>query len=65
MISALAILACLIIVLLVAWFLVQKIDLPEPGGKIVQIAVVVVIAIVCIALILHVAGVAPFPMLLR
>jgi len=49
-------LAILVIVILVVWFLLQKIALPEPAGTIVQIAIVVIVAVVVIGLLLQLAG---------
>ena len=49
-------LAILIIVILVVWYLLQKINLPEPAGTIIQIAIVVIVAVVVIGLLLQFTG---------
>lgn len=46
-------LAIIVIVILVVWFLLSKISLPEPAGTIIQIAIVVFVAIVVIGFLLQ------------
>lgn len=41
-------LAILVILVLVAWFLLSKLALPEPAGTIVQIVVVILVAAIAI-----------------
>ena len=49
-------LAILIIIVLVVWFLLSKINLPEPAGTIIQIAIVVVVAVVVIGFLMQFQG---------
>ena len=45
MVELLVYLAILVIVILVVWFLLSKIALPEPAGTIIQVAIVVIVAV--------------------
>lgn len=49
-------LAVIVIIVLVVWFLLQKIALPEPAGTIIQIAIVVIVAVVVIGFLLQMVG---------
>lgn len=49
-------LAILVIVILVVWYLLTKITLPEPAGTIIQIAIVVIVAVVVIGFLLQMQG---------
>lgn len=42
--------AILVIVIVVLWWLLQQLPLPEPAQKIIQIAIVVVVAVVVIGM---------------
>lgn len=64
MLDILVYLAVFIILVILIWWLLQQISLPEPLGKIVTIVFVVVCAVVLIGLLLQVTGVGP-PMRLR
>lgn len=48
-------LAILVILILVAWFLLAKLSLPEPAGTIIQIVVVIVVALVAINFLLEIS----------
>lgn len=48
--------AILVIVLVVLWYLLQQLPLPEPAGKIVMICIVVVVAVTAIGFLLQFAG---------
>lgn len=52
-------LAVLIILVIVAWYLLSQITLPEPAGQIIRIVIVVVIAVVAIGVLLSLTGVVP------
>lgn len=56
MIDILVWLAIIVIVCLVLWFLLSKLALPEPAGTIVQIAIVILVAVVVIGFLLNVGG---------
>jgi hypothetical protein len=64
MIDLLVYLAIIVIVVVLIWWLLGQLALPEPIGKIVQIALVVVVAVVIVGLLLHLTGVGP-PLRLR
>jgi heme A synthase len=59
MLDILIYLAVIVIVVLVVWWLLQQLALPEPVHKIVNIALVVIVAVVIIGLLLHFAGSGP------
>jgi len=48
--------AVLVIVVCVLWYLLQQLPLPEPAGKFIQIAIVVVVAIVVIGFLMQFSG---------
>ena len=48
--------AVLIIIVVVLWYLLQQLPLPEPAGKIIQIAIVVVVAVIVIGFLLQFGG---------
>jgi hypothetical protein len=56
MLEILIYLAVIVIVVLVVWFLLSQLALPEPIGKIVNIALVVIVAIVVIGILLQFGG---------
>ena len=64
MVELLVWLAVLVIVLIVAWWILSQITLPEPAAKVVRIVIVVVVAVVAISVLLSLTGVGP-PMRLR
>lgn len=59
--------AILVIVVVLLWWLLQQLPLPEPAGRFIQIAIVVVVAIVVIGILLQFAsgGGTHFPRLIR
>ena len=59
MISLLIYLAVLAIVVILVWWLLAQLPLPEPAGKIIRIGLVVIVAVVCIAILLDFAGHVP------
>lgn len=59
MIDIIVYLAIIVILILVVWFLLSQLDLPEPARKIVTIVVVVLVAAVAIGLLLNIGGHAP------
>ncbi len=65
MIDLIVYLAVFVIVVVLIWWLLQQIPLPEPIGKIVTIVLVVVAAVVLIGLLLNLAGHGPPMRLLR
>jgi hypothetical protein len=56
MLDILVTLAVIVIVVLVVWFLLSQLSLPEPIGKIVNIALVVIVAVVVIGVLLSFRG---------
>ncbi len=64
MIDLLVFLAVLVIVVILIWWLLSKLSLPEPAGTIIQIAIVVIVAVVVIGLLLSMTGHGP-PLRLR
>ena len=48
--------AVFVIVVIVLWWLLQKLPLPEPAGTIIQIAIVVIVAVVVIGYLLNAGG---------
>jgi len=64
MLDVLVYLAVFVIAVIVIWWLLSQLSLPEPIGKIINIVLVVVAAVVLIGLLLHFTGVGP-PMRLR
>lgn len=48
--------AIFVIVILLLWWLLQQLPLPEPAGRFIQIAIVVVVAVVVIGFLLSFAG---------
>lgn len=48
--------AVLVIVVVVLWYLLQQVPLPEPAGKLIQIAIVVVVAVIVIGFLLNFGG---------
>lgn len=54
--SLLIYLAIIVILIVVAWYLLSKVALPEPAGTIIQIAIVVIVAVVVIGILLQFAG---------
>lgn len=64
MVEILVYLAVVVIVVLVVWYLLSQLSLPEPIGKIVNIALVVIVAVVLIGILLNLSGV-NIPMRLR
>jgi hypothetical protein len=59
MIELLVYVAIVVIVLVLVYWLLQQFPLPEPLGKIVQIAIVVIAVIVVIGILLSLTGVGP------
>ena len=59
MLELLVWLAVLVIVVLVAWWLMQQLSLPEPVQRIVTIVLVVVVAIIAIGVLLNLTGMGP------
>jgi heme A synthase len=64
MIDILVYLAVFVIVIILVWWLLQQVSLPEPLHKMAMIVLVVVGAVVLIGLLLHLTGVGP-PLRLR
>lgn len=64
MIDLIVYLAVLVIVFILIWWILSQLPLPEPIGRIVQIVLVVVAAIILISLLLNLSGHGP-PMRLR
>ena len=62
MIELLVYLAIFVIVAIVVWWLLQQLALPEPLGRILMIAMVLIGAIIIIVLLLRFTGVASLPM---
>ena len=56
MLSLLVWLAILAIVIIVVWWLLTQLPLPEPARKIITIVLVIIIAVVAIGILLQVAG---------
>lgn len=48
--------AVLVIIVVLIWWLLQQLPLPEPAGKFIQIAVVVVVALIVIGFLLNFSG---------
>ena len=48
--------AIFVILIVLVWWLLQQLPLPEPAGKFIQIAIVVVVAIVVIGFLLQLGG---------
>lgn len=48
--------AILVIVVVLLWWLLQQLPLPEPAGKFIQIAIVVVVALIVIGFLLNFSG---------
>ena len=65
MVDILIYFAVLVIVLVLLWWLLQQLPLPEPAGKFIQIAIVVIVAVVVIAFLLQFTGGAHLPHLVR
>lgn len=59
MIELLVYLAILVIVVVVVWWLLQKLPLPEPAGTIIQIAIVIIVAVIVIGFLLQMTGGSP------
>jgi branched-subunit amino acid permease len=59
MIDLLVYLAVFVIIVVLVWWLLQQLALPEPIGKIITIVLVVIIAIILIGLLLQFAGNVP------
>lgn len=55
--------AILVIIVIVLWFLLNQFPLPEPAGRIVTIAIVVVVAVIAIGFLLQFAGGGHWPRL--
>ncbi len=55
-IDILIILGVIVIVAVVVWFLLAKLQLPEPAGTIVQVVVVIVVAVLAIGFLLSFLG---------
>lgn len=49
-------LGVIVILALVVWFLLSKISLPEPAGTIIQVAVVVIVAVIVVGMLLSLRG---------
>lgn len=64
MIDLIVYLAVLVIVVILVWWLLSQVPLPEPAGRIIKIVLVVVIALIAIMLLLNLTGHGP-PMRLR
>ncbi len=64
MIDVLVYLAILAIVVILMWWLLAQVPLPEPARKIITIVLVVVVAVIAITLLLNLAGHGP-PLRLR
>lgn len=64
MIDLLVYLAILVIVVILVWWLLSQLGLPEPVGRIITIVMVVIVAIAAIMLLLNLSGHGP-PMRLR
>lgn len=64
MLDILVYLAIFVIAIIVIWWLLQQVTLPEPLGKIVTIAIVVIGAVVLIGFLMQMTGVGP-PLRLR
>ena len=48
--------AIFVIIIVVLWYLLSQLPLPEPAGKIIQIAIVVIVAVVVIGFLMQYAG---------
>lgn len=48
--------AVLVIVIVVLWYLLSQLPLPEPAGQIIRIALVVIVAVVVIGFLLQFSG---------
>jgi hypothetical protein len=57
MIELLVWLAVLVIVVLVVWYLLQQMGLPEPAQRIITIVLVVIVAVIAIGILLQFAGI--------
>ncbi len=55
--------AVLVIIVVLLWWLLQQLPLPEPAGKFIQIAIVVVVAVVVIGFLLSLSGHGSFNLL--
>lgn len=64
MLDLLIYLAVFVIVIIVIWWLLSQLSLPEPIGKIVNIVLVVFAVVVLVGLLLHLSGTEP-PLRLR
>lgn len=49
-------LGIIVILIVVVWFLLTQINLPEPIGKIVMIVIVIFVAVIAIGLLLQLGG---------
>lgn len=56
MVELLVYLAIVVIIVLVVYYLLSQLSLPEPIGKIINIALVVIVAIVLIGILLNLGG---------
>lgn len=54
--SILVTFAIFVIIIVVLWYLLSQLPLPEPAGRIIQIALVVIVAVVVIGFLLQFAG---------
>lgn len=57
-------LAVLAIIVILVWWLLSQLPLPEPAGQIIRIVIVVIVAVIAIGLLLNLTGHGP-PMRLR
>lgn len=57
-------LAVLVILVVLVWWLLTQLPLPDPARKIIQIVAVVIVAVVAIMLLLQLGGTGP-PLRLR
>ena len=64
MLDILVYLGVLAIIVIVVWWLLSQLSLPEPIGKIINIVLVVVVAVVLIGALMSVTGIGP-PLRLR
>lgn len=64
MIELLVWVAVLAIVIILIWWILTQLPLPDPARKIISIVLVVVVAIIAIGLLLNFAGMGP-PMRMR
>ena len=54
--SLIVYLGVIVILIVVVWFLLTQISLPEPIGKIVMIVIVIFVAVIAIGLLLQLGG---------